>query len=335
MNKPLISVIIPVYNVEKYLNRCVNSVINQTYKNLEIILVDDGSLDNSGKMCDELVSYDNRIKVIHQANKGLSGARNTGLACSHGDFIAFVDSDDWIKNDYYEYCLNLIKENDADIVQINFENTNGETIEHGLIPEIKVLDGKKILQYYLYSTTIKSGGYSVCRCVFKKKLLENLIFREGKINEDIDFKYKAFAIANKLVVSNQIKYFYFQDSTSISRGGLKRKDFDLRDAAEELWQLAKDEDYGSIRFLAKVKKARSAFSFLCKIAYYGIDDSTIDEKQIIKELTAEHRKNLRILLKAPLPVSRKILAIGFFINFKLTYALILIYKQLTLFWGSK
>lgn len=330
MNKPLISVIIPVYNVEKYLNRCVNSVINQTYKNLEIILVDDGSLDNSGKMCDELVSYDNRIKVIHQANKGQSGARNTGLACCHGDFITFVDSDDWIKNDYYDFCLKLIEENNADVAQIEFSNSNGEIVEKYLKPEISIFEGKEILQYYLYSATVKTGGYSVCRCLFKKCLFYGILFRDGKINEDIDFKYKVLSKANKLVVSNQVKYFYFQDSTSTTRGGLKRKDFDLRDAAEELWKLAKDEDYSDIRFLAKVKKARSAFSFLCKIAYYGIDDSTIDENQIVKELIVEHRKNLKILLKAPLHFSRKVLSVLFVINYYLAKIIIVLAKKLKL-----
>ena len=98
----LISIIIPVYNVEKYLERCVKSVINQTYKNLEIILVDDGAKDNSGKMCDELSKLDSRIKVIHKENGGLSDARNFGLKIATGDYIGFVDSDDYIADDMYE-----------------------------------------------------------------------------------------------------------------------------------------------------------------------------------------------------------------------------------------
>lgn len=95
-NQPLLSVIIPVYKVEKYLRQCVDSVINQTYKNLEIILVDDGSPDNCGKICDEYAEKDKRVKVIHQLNKGLSGARNTGTEQASGEYIAFVDSDDWL-----------------------------------------------------------------------------------------------------------------------------------------------------------------------------------------------------------------------------------------------
>lgn len=327
MNNPLISVIIPVYKVEKYLNRCLDSVLTQTYHNLEIILIDDGSPDNCGALCDNYAKIDSRIKVIHQVNRGQSAARNVGLENSTGEYVTFVDSDDWIKDDYYEYCIELLEENDVDAIQICFANSNGNSIESSVIPEVKVIENKEILQYYMNSSA-NTGSYSVCRCLFKRNLLENIKFREGKINEDIDFKFKVLAKAKKLIVSNEIKYFYFQGDASTTRGGLRKKDFDLRDAAEELWNLAKSYDYGNIRFLAKVKKARTAFSFLCKIAYYGIDDSTINEKKIIKELTSEHRKNLRILLKAPLPLSRKILAVGFAFNFNLTKLMILSAKKI-------
>ena len=104
-NQPLLSVIIPVYKVEKYLRRCLDSIVNQTYKNLEIILVDDGSPDNSGKICDEYAQNDKRIKVIHQKNKGQGAARNTGIIAANGELITFVDSDDWIENNTYEIMV--------------------------------------------------------------------------------------------------------------------------------------------------------------------------------------------------------------------------------------
>ena len=114
MHKELISIIVPVYNVEKYVEKCINSIINQTYKNLQIILVDDGSKDNSGKICDEFKLKDNRIEVIHKNNGGLSDARNAGLKLAKGDYIGFVDSDDYIEADMYETLYNLIKK----IIQI-------------------------------------------------------------------------------------------------------------------------------------------------------------------------------------------------------------------------
>lgn len=111
----MISVIIPIYNVEEYLEKCVNSVLNQTYSDLEIILVDDGSTDNSGKICDELKNKDNRIIVIHQENQGLSAARNAGIAKALGEYIAFVDSDDYIMEDMYETLYKNLEKTDADI----------------------------------------------------------------------------------------------------------------------------------------------------------------------------------------------------------------------------
>ena len=112
----LISVIVPVYNVENYLDKCIESIVNQTYKNLEIILVDDGSLDSSSKICDEWAVKDNRIKVIHKTNGGVSSARNEGLKNANGDFIAFVDSDDWLELNMYEKLISKQKETNTDIV---------------------------------------------------------------------------------------------------------------------------------------------------------------------------------------------------------------------------
>ena len=114
---PLISVIVPIYNVEKYLDRCVDSIINQTYKNLEIILVDDGSPDNCPQMCDDYAKKDSRIKVVHKENGGLSDARNVGMEVATGEYVSFIDSDDYISLDFYETLLETIVDNDSDIVE--------------------------------------------------------------------------------------------------------------------------------------------------------------------------------------------------------------------------
>ena len=115
MEEELISIIVPVYKVEKYLDKCINSIVSQTYKNLEVILVDDGSPDSCGKMCDEWTKKDTRIKVIHKENGGLSDARNFGLDCAKGKYIQFVDSDDYIEKDMIEFLYKNLKENNADI----------------------------------------------------------------------------------------------------------------------------------------------------------------------------------------------------------------------------
>ncbi len=121
----LISAIVPVYNVEKYLYRCVDSILKQTYENFELILIDDGSPDNCSQMCDELSEKDSRIKVIHQENQGLSAARNSGIKIAKGNYLTFIDSDDWISNTMFEDLINLIKEKNADISICNFIVTEG------------------------------------------------------------------------------------------------------------------------------------------------------------------------------------------------------------------
>ncbi len=324
-----ISVIIPVYGVEKYLDRCVESVVNQTYKDLEIILVDDGSPDNCPQMCDEWASRDARIRAVHRKNGGQSCARNTGLSVATGDYIAFVDSDDWIANDTYEYCIKILdKYKGAKAVQFDVKLTDVENINLTQLKEvINVYKNKEILDYYLLSSTQKSGGFSVCRCLFEAPTAKRYRFREGKINEDIDYKYKVLRDCNEWVVTNHIGYFYWQEGNSTSSGKLKARDFQLYEAAEELYKLTRNETYGNIAFLGKVKKARTAFSLLCRIAIWGIGDKSFNEKDIIKQLVKEHRKNVWTLLKAPLPLSRKILSVMFAVNFSVTKDLLAFAKE--------
>jgi len=325
MNK--VSVIIPVYNVEQYLCRCVDSVLNQTYKNIEVILVDDGSPDGSPAICDEYALKDERIRVIHKKNGGLSSARNAGLEGQlTGDFVTFVDSDDWIAPDTYEYCFSIIKQFGADAVQFGYTTTKEYSFEDNTFKEkLEIYSDKEILKYYLLDS-YKTGSYSVCRCLFSKTAIGDVRFREGKINEDIDFKFRVLSKTTKLVVTNLVKYFYFQHGETISSGGLKRKDFDLYDSAEKLYELAVKEADPKIVQLAKFKKARTPFSLLSKIAYFGISDKTLDRKNTIINLTKEHRLNLKILLVSPMSFSRKVLAICFYFHFGLANFLVKLVK---------
>lgn len=325
-----VSVIIPVYNVEKYLRRCVDSVLAQTYKNLEVILVDDGSPDGCPQICDEYASLDSRVRVIHKKNGGQSSARNAGLD-SHptGDYVAFVDSDDWIAPDTYEYAMGVLERINAEVVQFDYTYTTDTKAEKNNPKEqVKLLEGKEILQFFMTTTTTTTGSYSACRCLFSNYLIDGIRFRDGKINEDIDWKYKVLRNCKRMVDSNQVKYYYYQSGNSTSTGGLVQRDFQLREAADLLAELTSAETYGSIAFLGQVKKARTAFSLLSKIAYFGVADPTIDKKKTVKELTKEHRCNLKTLLKAPLPLSRKVLAVMFAISFPMTEAAIHLAKKL-------
>ena len=331
-----IYIIVPVYKVERYLPYCVESLLNQTYKDIKIILVDDGSPDNCPQICDEYAQKDDRIVVIHQSNAGLSCARSAGLAyienmgmSNDGTFVGFLDSDDWIANDTIEYCVNLLKNCKADIVQYQIYETTKESIDvKQPIENIVECNGREeILQYYMLSTTTGIGGdYSVCQCLFPAKALYGERFRKGKINEDIDFKYRVLSKCKRMIVTNQYKYFYRQGEVTISMGGLKKKDFDLYEVGDLLADLTSKEAYGDIARLGKVKQARTPLSLLCKIAYFGISDSSIDKKTIIRKLMKEHRQNVRLLLFSPMPMSRKVLAVLFAINYKLTETCIRIAK---------
>lgn len=315
---PKLSIIVPVYNQRKYLQRCVDSLLEQTFNSIEIILVDDGSTDGSSGLCDEYESRNESIRTIHKENGGLSSARNAGIRSAFGEYISFIDSDDWIEKDTYAYCFKLMQCHDAEIAKINYiyaysENQPVKNKKEKII----VLDEKEILQNYMYETT-RTGSYGVCWYVLPRSIVENEFFRENKINEDIDYVYRILAKCRKIVISNQIKYFYFQKQASLSTGGLKRKDFDLYDAAEELCRLADKETYGTIRKLAELKRARTPLSLLCKIAYYGIQDDSLDKNTIVNKLQSELRKSLGMLVISPIAVSRKALAILFSINYPMT-----------------
>lgn len=327
---PLISVIVPVYNVERYLRRCVDSILAQTYPNIEIIIVNDGSPDNSWAICQEYEKTQPSVRALKKPNGGLSSARNFGLNSARGEYVGFVDSDDWIDKDMYAHLYSLIKENQADCAQCDYMLAYRDD-DRAVVrkPDIKMLDNRNsILQYYMTTTTTTTGSYSVCRCLFSKKLAMKYQFREGKVNEDIDYKYKVLADCQKLVISNFIGYYYYQSGDSTSSGILKPKDFDLYEAADELCRLTQDESYGNIRFLGQVKKARTPFSLLCRIAYYGISDKFDDPKAVIHKLLAEHRQNLKTLLKAPLPLSRKAMAVLLALNFSLTKGIVSLAKRI-------
>lgn len=318
-----ISVIIPVYGVERYLDRCVTSVINQTYTNLEIILVDDGSPDNCPRICDEWALRDARIRTVHRENGGLSCARNTGLSVATGDYITFIDSDDWIVDDTYEYCISLFDNNKgADIIQFDLTHVY-PNIQPSIKREehIEIVEGKEILDYYLKTST-QDGSYSVCRCLFKSSIAKKFRFREGKIHEDIDYKYKVLRDSQKMLVSNQIKYFYWQEGNSTSTGTLKKRDFQLYEAAEELYKMTQKETYGKIAYYGRVKKARTAFSLLCKMAIWGVADEKLQESEIAQKLVTELRHNLLILLIAPLGVKRKLVMLSLVVSYKMTKTMI-------------
>lgn len=213
MEKDLISVIVPVYKVEKYLEKCIESIIKQTYTNLQIILVDDGSPDNCGKICDEYAKKDSRIEVIHKINGGLSDARNVGINRANGRYIGFVDSDDYIKEDMYEKLINLIKEYDADISICNlYDVIDGNECIRNKDNGIHEYSRIDILKEILLDKNIQSYAWNK---LYKKELFDEIKYPIGKKYEDIGTTFYLFEKCNKIVVTSEPEYYYLKRADSL------------------------------------------------------------------------------------------------------------------------
>lgn len=205
METPLVSVIVPIYKVEPYLAQCVDSIINQTYKNLEIILVDDGSPDNCPKMCDEYAKKDSRIVVIHKENGGLSDARNVGLDIAKGDWITFVDSDDWIADNFVETLQKAASDYQADIAIASYhEEPNGASQDSA--QSFKLFTSHELL-WHLCASDVK-GLMSAWGKLFQKSCFSAIRFPFGKLYEDAHINYKLYFNASKIYYSPKELYHY-------------------------------------------------------------------------------------------------------------------------------
>lgn len=242
---PLISVIVAVYNAEEWLHRCIDSIINQTYTNLEIILVDDGSVDDSSHICDEYADKDDRIKVIHKANGGVSDAINTGLSMVNGEYIGFVDDDDYIVPEMYEELLNAITENKVDMVlcDCTYVDEQGVAIADEISP-IKKTEIIKPCEYLRRLAEPKSGYYvTIWNRLYKKDVLSNIMFPKGRTNEDGYVVHSIIKNCNNILVIKKSYCFYTQRAASISRNPSPNQYFDIIEALIGRIRFYKEEGY--------------------------------------------------------------------------------------------
>lgn len=209
---PLISVIVPIYNVEPYLRKCLDSLINQTYKALQIILVDDGSPDNCGKICDEYSALDSRITVIHKANGGLSSARNAGLNIATGIYLGFVDPDDWIENDMFEYLISGIQTYNADIAICGRREIYSNHSEEFCWDKETFYSKEEALKELLDNKKLRNYVWDK---LWRKELFVDINFPEGKTFEDVAVTYRAIINAEYVVCLPAVKYNYRQRSNGI------------------------------------------------------------------------------------------------------------------------
>lgn len=268
MKDELISVIIPIYNVEKYIYQCINSILNQTYKNIEIILVDDGSPDGCGKICDEYQEKDQRIKVIHKKNGGLSDARNKGMDIAHGKYITFIDSDDYVEDKYIEILYNAIKKNNALISQCNIlkVDNNGTILEKIGYKTNQVKSGQEILY------DINEGHWIenivVWNKMYLRELFKNIRFPVGKINEDEFTTYKVLYSQKKIPIVNEYLYNYRQNDESIMGKKFNIKRLNILKAFEERIQFFEKKNDEGLK-----KLTQKQYNNLLIDMYYKLEEN--------------------------------------------------------------
>ena len=231
----LISVIIPIYNVEKYLRRCLDSICNQMYQNLEIVLVDDGSTDSSGKIADEYARRDTRFHVMHKQNGGLSDARNAGLSYCHGTYIVFVDSDDYVTEDYVMVLYDLLKHNHADISVVSLTHQEEELSKISDSAAAKIYNTKEALQDLLYQRISASANAKM----YRAELFSDIRYPKGRLYEDVIATYQIFEKATKVVWCDIKKYWYYVRTDSIVRSAFNVKKMDYVYNCEEVLEEVK------------------------------------------------------------------------------------------------
>ncbi len=269
---PLISVIVPVYNVEKYLGKCIESIMAQTYQNLEIILVDDGSADKSGEICDEYARRDLRIRVIHNENGGVSVARNTGIRQAAGEYIGLVDSDDYIDPDMYQTLYDLILKHDAQISMCDvYEVYEGsDPLQREDIRDFCV-DSEGAVKIVVDG--LVNCAYSVNK-LYKKELFDGLEFPQGKIFEDARIMPYLLSKAERIALTTARKYYYYHRENSHMSVSFSPKHLDCIEVQEENYKFI-CEKYPSLEKNARMRLYWSRFFVLDKMLLSG--DASRDE----------------------------------------------------------
>lgn len=290
----MISVIVPIYKVEKYLKRCVNSLLAQSYSDFDLILVDDGSPDNCGNICEEYAAKDKRIRVIHKENGGLSDARNAGLRIAKGEYIAFVDSDDWVATSYLETLLKVIELTDSDICECEVLKTTGEIEKYKKSDEqytsyssekaLELLICDKILHQYVWNK------------LYKRSCLKGIPFAVGKINEDEFWTYQVFGNARRITKISNVLYYYFQRGSSIMGNHYNLKRLDALEA-KSLRQQYIEEKFPALTEVSKINLFESCiYSGQMTLKFLEKNEKK-QAKIIIDNIRKQYSCDIRLLLQ--------------------------------------
>lgn len=303
-----VSIIIPVYNSEQYLTECLNSVVSQTYDSINLILIDDGSSDASGKICDGFASSDPRIRVIHTENQGVSEARNTGIAESSGDYVCFVDSDDYVAPDYIEYLLNLLEDNDTDISVCQREDSRRKVKENKTLT-----DNKSCMNAFVKTGEIDSVVWGK---LYKRHLFDGVFFPAGKRYEDEFTIYKLIAKANKITIGSEPKYHYRKNGNSFMNRSFSEKDFEWIEAMEE------QKDFIAQNYPELISPANARIIYSVNKCAEKMSAAGIYHDDKIKEMQHLYRAYEKDFLKGKSSFSAKAFSVAATINLKAAMKLI-------------
>lgn len=317
----LISVIVPIYNIERYLRRCLDSIINQSYSNLEIILVDDGSTDNSGKICDEYKLKDDRVLVVHKYNGGLSDARNAGIDKSKGDYIGFVDGDDVIHKDMYLVLLEQLILNDADMSICRFDRFTDSDCKPTMFIsnekyKLNKIISKCVNQEYALKECLSTKRYSVSAWskLYKRDIFKDIRFPKGYEMEDWAIIIDSILKCKNIALIDNVLYYYYQRENGIMHGDFKLSDLQLEQIFKRNLSLV-DAYYPKLHNQAKTNLTAHYFYVIDKIIksnyLFKYNKEFTDTVNIIK------KERLFILLFSKHKITRKMLFLLLLVNVKI------------------
>ena len=302
---PEVSVIIPVYNTERYLARCIESILAQSFSDIEVILIDDGSTDHSPEICEEYAARDRRIKVFHQQNGGVSSARNRGLGLARGEYIHFADSDDFLGGGFYSDLYNLARAEGADICCSPYvqESKNGEFTPSSEKDERITMTREEALNALFTGNRV---SYSLCDKIFRRNIIADITFNELiSHNEDYLFCYEAIKCSNKTAYTSKSYYHYCYNTESATRSGFSHKRMTAIDVHEYVLYDIR------LNFEALCRCCRTEF---CKVALYTrqqMEEAGYRQKEDIGRLNRIISRNLPFILLSELAPGYKLLAMRY------------------------
>lgn len=291
MTYPKVSIIVPIYKVEEFLEQCFAALDSQTYPDLEIILVDDGSPDNCGARCDEYAKGKENVRVIHQKNQGLSAARNNAVKVAEGDYIVFVDSDDFFTSDYVQYLAELVLKNDADMAIAAYKMC-GPDVDYKTVNEeknVKIMDAAETMEIMCYGHTFSSHAWAK---IYKKEMLLSYPYPDGKLYEDVATTHKIVGDCERIVFGNKIVYYWVQRQGSITHMPVNEKQLYGVQATKNQLEYVKNRFPSAIP-AAEFRCAAKLVDFSTK---YVLNPS---DKEIFKFLKSEMKQYIKSVCKNP------------------------------------